>query len=408
MIKKLVVFGVFTVLATSQVIANEIAVNCDAGESLSSAVADAQEGASISVSGTCNELLVITQDNITLDGAGTDAVNRATITGQGLFPPASVITANGIRGLHLKGLNIERGLHGISAKGAASINVENVSIRQNIVMGVLMSEKSLLVIKDSRVLSNGVTGLEIDGNSAVSATGHVNVSDNNVFGFDILGNSSLTMSDADIKANRNTIGIQIGIGSSAFIKDANTTVETNENHSIGTTIVSGGTLFIFEGSLMANNNGLRGISAFTNSNIDLDRSGSITAIGNAEDGISLEDTIVNMFTMAGAAEPRLDVRDNGRYGVVALLNSRFDMSFGELTVMNNGEAGFWADNGSAIRLLNATIKNNGDGSDLRLTFGARAEINASDIGTVRCDKTVLVRGDSDVKCKKSKHHDDDD
>jgi len=406
--KKVVVLGVLAVLATSQAMAHEIAVNCDIGESLSSAVATAASGTSILVSGTCNEMIVITQDNITLDGAGHDATGNATITGQRIFPPGSVITAKGVKGTSLKGLNIENGLHGISVGNAASINIENVIIRDNVVMGVLMSQNSLLTIKDSKVLANGVTGLEVDGNSEVSVTGSLDVSENSVFGFNVLGSSSVSMSDATVKANRNTIGMQIGVGSSAFIKDANTTLETNENNSIGTTIVSGSTLFIFEGALTANHNGLRGVSSFTNSNIDLDRSGSITAIGNAEDGISLEDTIVNMFTMPGEAEPSLVVRENGRYGVVALLNSRFDMNFGEIISMHNGDAGFWADNGSAIRLLNATIKNNGDGGDLRLTFAARAEINASDIETIRCDKTVLIRGDTDIKCKKRKRDKDDD
>jgi hypothetical protein len=57
-------------------------------------------------------------------------------------------------------------------------------------------------------------------------------------------------------------------------------------------------LFVFEGSIIATDNKLNhGVSANSNSNINLDRSGLIYTKNNGLDGIQLENSLLNMFNM---------------------------------------------------------------------------------------------------------------
>jgi hypothetical protein len=52
----------------------------------------------------------------------------------------------------------------------------------------------------------------------------------------------------------NTLGIQISIGSSAFLTDGDSTVDTIGNLTTGFTVNSGLSLFLFEGTIISDNN----------------------------------------------------------------------------------------------------------------------------------------------------------
>jgi hypothetical protein len=71
-----------------------------------------------------------------------------------------------------------------------------------------------------------------------------------------------------------------------------------------------------------------------------------------------------------------------------------------LTALNNQQGGVVSDNGSNLRLINAEAENNGKHRDVVLTFGGRADISNSNIGSIKCDGTHLLRGDI-KKCSTS-------
>jgi hypothetical protein len=69
---------------------------------------------------------------------------------------------------------------------------------------------------------------------------------------------------------------------------------------------------------------------------------------------------------------------------------------GRMTMRHN-TIGIIAENGSDIRLTTeATITDNG--TDIILIFGSRGTFNGNTTGTITCDETRLVRGDTGVTC----------
>ena len=124
----------------------------------------------------------------------------------------------------------------------------------------------------------------------------------------------------------------------------------------------------------------------------MDRAASITVRNNGIDGLRLENSHLNLFTMEGLEGPTIKANNNARHGVSAFLGSTIDLTFdSNITARNNSDAGLLADNGSAVRVINSKFLNNG--RDVVLSFGARAEFNDNMIGSIECDSTVLIRGD---------------
>ena len=63
----------------------------------------------------------------------------------------------------------------------------------------------------------------------------------------------------------------------------------------------------------------------------------------------------------------------------------------------NASVGLTADNGAGLTLVNSTLTGN-TARDLQLTFGTRADLQTTTLGTYTCDATVLVRGTSGITC----------
>ena len=96
--------------------------------------------------------------------------------------------------------------------------------------------------------------------------------------------------------------------------------------------------------------------------------------------------------MPGLAGPKLTTLANGRHGVSALLGSKVDLSGrGQLNSQSNKTTGILADNGSVLRISGSTLMNNG--TDVMLQFGTRAEFATTQVGSISCDRTVLIRGE---------------
>jgi hypothetical protein len=64
---------------------------------------------------------------------------------------------------------------------------------------------------------------------------------------------------------------------------------------------------------------------------------------------------------------------------------------------SNNDTGLSGDDGVSITVRSSTLTAN-TSKDVRLTFGARADIQTTVIGTYSCDATVLVRGTSGLTC----------
>jgi hypothetical protein len=87
--------------------------------------------------------------------------------------------------------------------------------------------------------------------------------------------------------------------------------------------------------------------------------------------------------------------DNAMHGIAVLSSSTATGS--AVTASQNGGVGLVVDDGAAISLSDATITTN-TATDIRLTFGSRADFRTTVFGTYSCDATVLVRGTAGLVC----------
>jgi hypothetical protein len=381
---------VVLLLVRTLALAENHQVNCDYGEKLAKALEEVKPGETIQVSGTCQEAVTIITDRITLDGSGS-----AIIDGGG----AEVVTADGVRGVTLTGLTVRQGLNGVVAKGGATLKLTSVTTQNNLVSGIRVDGHSSVELRDCTTQDNGVNGLEVDRASEVKITGTFLSQRNGVFGISLLNTSSIVFANATATITNNTLGVAIGLNSGGSIADAATTVTTNDNHTTGFTVVSGSSLLVFEGAIVAQNNHLNhGVSANSKSSIDLDRGGSITATHNGLDGVQLEDSLLNMFNMPELRGSTVVATDNKRHGLSTFVGGKIDLSVdSQITSQRNGQAGLFADNGGSVRVSRSTLTNNGT-TDVALSFGTRAEFTQNTIGRITCDATVLIRGDAGTVC----------
>lgn len=388
--KKIAISSSFIFCSTAM--ADIIEVKCNQGERLNDALLMAVEGDEVIISGTCQESVSITTDGLTLNGNG-----NAAIDGGGF---QNVVTVNGAQRIVLNGLKLQNGLIGILGTGGANFSLNDSKVTSNQVSGIQLEGQSSLETKDIIVKENGVFGVNIDRASEIKISGSFKSHSNGVFGMFFSTNSSGTFSKADVVVRDNILGIQVGIGSSLNIADKETTVKANNNLTTGITVVSGSSLFVFEGAIIANNNQLNhGISANSNSNIDLDRGGSIIAKHNGLDGIQMENSLLNMFNMPGLSASLITASQNARHGISAFVESVLDLSGdSKLRIRNNGDTGVLVDNGSTARIINSIVNNNTN-LDLAVTFGARADLkNNIRISNITCDETALIRGDTGIIC----------
>ena len=377
-------------LASTLVLAENRQVNCDHGQSLAKVLEEAKPGETVQVRGTCQEAVTIITDRITIDGGGS-----AIIDGGG----AEAVTADGVRGVTLTGLTVRQGLNGVVAKGGANLQLTRVTTQNNLVSGIRVDGHSSVELRDCIAQNNGVNGLEVDRASEVKITGTFLSQGNVVFGISLLNTSSIVFANATVTITNNTLGLAIGLNSGGTIADAATTVTTSYNLTTGFTVVSGSSLLVFEGAIVAQNNRANhGVSANSKSSIDLDRGGSITATNNGLDGVQLEDSLLNMFNMPGLRGSTVVATNNQRHGLSTFVGGKIDLSGdSQITSQSNGQAGLFADNGGSVRVSKSTLTNNGT-TDVALSFGTRAEFTQNTIEMIICDATVLLRGDTGTVC----------
>ncbi len=371
--------------------ADVLPVYCDKGDLLNDTIAMANSGDVIEVSGVCREAITINKDGLTLNGT-----KGSVIDGTSRSIP---LTIDGAHRVAVNGLVIRNGIHGVLGKQNASFKMSNVVVKNNAVMGIRLEGGTSLEIQDSKVKNNKVFGVDIDRASELMVTGRFVSKDNGVFGMIFSTNSSGTFKNAEVVVKNNILGIQVGLNSSLNVADAKTVVKVNNNQSTGLTIVSGSSLLVFEGKIIATNNQFNhGVSVNSNSSIDLDRGGTIISKNNGQDGIKLENSIINLFNMPGQAGSNIIVKNNGRHGIGAFTESVVDLSSDSFIKSRHNEmSGVLVDNGSTARIINSKIRDNGS-NDIELSFGARADLKNNTVDNIICDTSALIRGDADTTC----------
>ncbi len=234
-----------------------LAVDCDAGTgiTLGFALQTATPGSTILVSGTCQEAVTITTDDLTLDGQDRELT---TLNGGG----ETAIAIDGARRITLMNLTVQNGFRGIRASNGASLLVDNVTTQ-----------------------NNAREGIRVDRNSTATFQGAITSNNNGDDGIIILENSSGVFDDATVQLNNNqgafsgTNGINVTIASSAFFNGG--ALEANGNKHHGIAVRRAATIFLSDmENITTNDNGFHGISIQGGSDLLMNRSAQWNAANN--------------------------------------------------------------------------------------------------------------------------------
>ena len=349
---------------------------------------------SIRFTGVCSGPIVIRTDGLTLMGVGT-----AIIDGGGQSQDA--VTVKGVHGVSLANLEIRNGKNGIIGVNGAHISLDNVNVHDNQVFGISLQTASSAIMSKVTTTHNGVHGLDLETGSASTITGPFTSSDNRVFGINVNG-SSLTFSLSTATISGNALGIQVATGANAFLNDSKTVLNLTDNLATGLTIVSGGHMVSFGGTINATDNPVNGVSLNSKAGLDLD-AGSLLKCDNNGDGLLLQEnsvmTVFNIPQFSGAPGfSTVSCSHNNGNGVKLRNGSTLTLSNqAQLNSTQNGTIGLVADDGVGATLVNSTITGN-TGKDIQLSFGSRADLQTLTFGSYSCDATVLVRGTSGISC----------
>jgi hypothetical protein len=361
-------------------------------KSLASAVGDAENGQTIVFTGVCHGPVVIHTDGITLKGAGS-----AVIDGGG----HDAVTVAGAHGVSLVNIEIRNGVSGVTGSNGAHIALTRVNVHDNAVFGITLQTASSAVLTDVMATNNGVHGLDIETGSAVTVTGTLMSANNRVFGINVNG-SSITFSHATVDASRNALGIQIATNANAFLNDSATVINTVNNQATGLTVVSGGHLVSFGGTINSSGNPVDGVSVNSKGGLDLDAGSTLNSFGNGNGVVIQEASVMTVFNIPQFSGVQglstVNSHNNAQAGVSVLTGSTLTLS-NQAQIMStaNTGGGLLADNGAGVTLVNSTITGNTP-KDIQLAFGTRADLRTITVGSYSCDATVLVRGTSGITC----------
>jgi len=344
-------------------------VDCDSGDKLADALAKAEPGATLRIQGTCTERVTIATDRITLQGDGTAVLDGGVVPG-GSFSGVVRIEA---RGVVLNGLTIQNGPNGVIGQSGATFAVRNSKINDNRGTGIAVGDGSTAEVSDCTIRNNTL-GMDAYNRSVVVFKGDVVLTQNKGTGIESNGGSSLEVRGGNLQASEN--------GGSGILVSGSQLNLFGFAESLGSSIVvngnGGGGLIIAEGQVLVVG------TAFPPGSFQ------ITASNNKMSGIWLA-------FKASVAAP---------FGTLKLVVEKNDVGLnfgaasgavivGGLNVRNNG-VGLAAEDGATLTLVsippNPSVIRDNKTTDVDLRFGTRSTIAGVDIGTMKCDGTVLSRG----------------
>ena len=147
-------------LVALSVNAATVSVDCDAGNTITAALANVKPGDTVLASGTCNEQVSFAPEmvRITLDGQKKTTIQHP---GKGAPSPHTVF----IRGkdITIKGITVVGGLDGIHLAGPASAELDGNVVNKAARAGIHIDKGSIARILNNTVQDSGAYGIDITG-----------------------------------------------------------------------------------------------------------------------------------------------------------------------------------------------------------------------------------------------------
>ena len=321
------------------------AANCNSGQSIARAIERARPGQTIFIQGMCKETLVITKDDVIIDGRGRDG------TGTTVWEPEeaeqTVVTLNGARRVTLMHITFQNGANGAVATGGASVTLDHIQSMGHTVDGVRIERNSSARIVQGQFMNNGDDGVEIDQNAAatlVDCTSQNNGDD----GFLIRRGGTATFNGVTTGTDNGDDGIKC-TGSSDFN--------------------------LFGGTVNLDRNGDDGIALSQTSNAIT--SAALTTSNNGDNGIQ----IIITASMIPAGNATIISSNNGDDGIaIGTSSSFFPIGNTEMTLENNADNGLSVAQASAVRTTSQTQLTSRNNAGVGILTGLTA--SSTFLGTV--------------------------
>ncbi len=139
-----------------------VAVDCDAGNTITAALAGVKPGDTVLVSGTCKEQVSFAPEmvRITLDGQKKTTIQHPG----GSAPSPHTVFIRG-KDITVKGITVVGGLDGIHLSGPASAELDGNVISKAGRAGIHIDKGSIVRVINSTIQENGAYGIDITGAS---------------------------------------------------------------------------------------------------------------------------------------------------------------------------------------------------------------------------------------------------
>lgn len=326
-----------------------VQVDCTKGQSINATLADSAEALVVEFSGVCAEDVAIRRGAVTLRGSAPGAKISGAASPA---VPAAAVLIRGVGNVTLQNFAVQDGdRRGIDVVSASAVTLDGIVADGNFSDGLRLLEGSSVFVRNSSFDQNGGDGIGVWQNSNVVFEGAISL-DGNRIGLLLSGGSdaSVTFSGVQMTANGNShCGYVLQLGAAAQVGAAGPTTVT------------------------ASGNGACGVSLLEESAW----AGPLT-VQNSPVGVDLTSSTFESAELSATGATTALFARLGSY--VALRTAS----------VTGNQTGIRLDGANAQ--IDATNLQ-GNGTDLRLQFGARASFNAaSSAATVSCDSTVLVRG----------------
>lgn len=334
----------------------QVTVNCSSGQTITNALQSApmDQPITITVSGTCNENVVINRDDVTIKGTLVPFGTGGTVNGTDATK--ATITVNGARTV-ISDLTVTGGRRGINVLGSARIfkcTVENTGPRRLISSGISFYHGGQGTVDKCTVRNNRSFGIAIEGGSATVTDS--TISGNTDAGIIVtLGGCARIGLTGDAEYAGNTIkkngsnGIMLNAGGSALVGgntiDSNGTIADHRFGQYGIAIYQATATLV--GKNVISNNNASGI--FTR--------GSAVLIGDPTLGLDSANVISNNGRSASV-----------KGGIVAFLGSSLEIR--DATIEGNTGTGVTLSTRSTARMSgNTKIKGNTENGILLMAGG---------------------------------------
>jgi len=320
-----------------------VTVDCDRRGSIRSALEAATTPVTIEFRGTCNESVVIADDDVTLRGIiGANAAIVAAGSKGIEVIGAHRVTLENFRVTNTEGI-------GIHVRDGSHVMFDSIEVSGNALSGLLL-EASSARLWNSTFSDNGVDGISAWNQSMVTLLGNIEASRNGRAGI-LLSTAALTndyryFHGARIDGNR--MGIALQFGANVFIQTAAATIELDGNRD--------DTVSLYDGCSFIGPLTIRGSSA----------------------GLWVRNSVFQSNSM----------RVNGAgIGVYGDLGSSLTLGGLDITGNDSGIILYAA----KLQLFDGSLTGNPSG-DLTIRFGSHVDIFDLIPGTVACDGSVHTLG----------------